>query len=57
VLSVQLQTVQARQELAQAQLTQSTDLVKLYKALGGGWMDAGEPIASPSKESAAASAN
>jgi outer membrane protein TolC len=57
VLSVQLQTVQARQDLAQAQLTQSTDLVKLYKALGGGWMDAGEPIASPSKESAATSAN
>jgi outer membrane protein, multidrug efflux system len=57
VLSVQLQTVQARQELAQAQLTQSTDLVKLYKALGGGWVDAVEPIASRAKESAAASAN
>lgn len=40
VLSVQLQTVQARQQLAQALLTQSTDLVKLYKALGGGWQDA-----------------
>jgi multidrug efflux system outer membrane protein len=40
VLTVQLQTVQARQELAQALLTQSTDLVKLYKALGGGWEDA-----------------
>ena len=37
VLSVQLQTVQGRQQLVQAQLTQSTDLVKLYKALGGGW--------------------
>jgi NodT family efflux transporter outer membrane factor (OMF) lipoprotein len=37
VLTVQLQTVQARQQLAQAQLTQSTDLVRLYKALGGGW--------------------
>jgi outer membrane protein, multidrug efflux system len=39
VLSVQLQAVQARQQLAQAQLTQVTDVVKLYKALGGGWMD------------------
>jgi NodT family efflux transporter outer membrane factor (OMF) lipoprotein len=37
VLTVQLQTAQARQQLAQALLTQSTDLVKLYKALGGGW--------------------
>jgi NodT family efflux transporter outer membrane factor (OMF) lipoprotein len=37
VLTRQLQTVQARQQLAQAALTQSTDLVKLYKALGGGW--------------------
>jgi NodT family efflux transporter outer membrane factor (OMF) lipoprotein len=37
VLTLQLQTVQARQQLAQAQLTQSIDLVKLYKALGGGW--------------------
>jgi outer membrane protein, multidrug efflux system len=37
VLTVQLQTVQARQQLAQALLTQATDLVKLYKALGGGW--------------------
>jgi multidrug efflux system outer membrane protein len=57
VLSVQLQTEQARQQLARAQLTQSTDLVKLYKALGGGWVDAVEPIASRSKESAAASVN
>jgi multidrug efflux system outer membrane protein len=37
VLTVQLQTVQARQQLAQARLTQSLDLIKLYKALGGGW--------------------
>jgi NodT family efflux transporter outer membrane factor (OMF) lipoprotein len=37
VLTLQLQTVQAREQLAQAQLTQSIDLVKLYKALGGGW--------------------
>jgi multidrug efflux system outer membrane protein len=40
VLTVQLQTVQAKQQLAQAQLAQNTDLVKLYKALGGGWEDA-----------------
>jgi len=39
VLTVQIQTVQARQQLAQALLTQNTDLVKLYKALGGGWED------------------
>ncbi len=37
VLTLQLQTVQARQQLAQAALTQITDLIKLYKALGGGW--------------------
>jgi outer membrane protein TolC len=39
VLTVQLQVVQARQQLAEALLSQSTDLVKLYKALGGGWQD------------------
>jgi outer membrane protein TolC len=37
LLTVNIQVVQARQELAETQLTQSTDLVKLYKALGGGW--------------------
>jgi outer membrane protein, multidrug efflux system len=37
VLTVQIQAVQARQQLAGALLTQGTDLVKLYKALGGGW--------------------
>jgi outer membrane protein TolC len=42
VLTVQLQTVQAKQQLAQAQLTQNTDLVKLYKALGGGWEGAAQ---------------
>jgi len=40
VLTLQIQTVQAQQQLAQAALAQSTDLVKLYKALGGGWQDA-----------------
>jgi multidrug efflux system outer membrane protein len=39
-LTIQLQMIQARQQLAQGMLTQSTDLVKLYKALGGGWQDA-----------------
>jgi len=43
VLTVQLQAVQAKQQLAQAQLTQNTDLVKLYKALGGGWEDSSHP--------------
>ncbi len=37
VLTQELQTNQARQQLAEATLTQITDLVKLYKALGGGW--------------------
>ena len=37
VLTVQLQVVQAREALTQALATQSTDLVRLYKALGGGW--------------------
>ena len=40
VLTAQIQVVQAKQQLAQALLNQSTDLVKLYKALGGGWEDA-----------------
>jgi NodT family efflux transporter outer membrane factor (OMF) lipoprotein len=40
VLTVQIQVVQARQQLAESLLTQSTDLVKLYKALGGGWENA-----------------
>jgi multidrug efflux system outer membrane protein len=40
LLTAQLQTIQARQQLAESRLTQSTDLVKLYKALGGGWEDA-----------------
>ena len=37
VLTVQIQTVQSQQQLAQAVLAQSTDMVKLFKALGGGW--------------------
>jgi outer membrane protein TolC len=32
--------IQAREQLAQALLAQNTDLVKLYKALGGGWEEA-----------------
>jgi multidrug efflux system outer membrane protein len=45
VLTLQIQTVQAQQQLAQAVLVQSTDLVKLFKALGGGWenVDLGSP--------------
>jgi multidrug efflux system outer membrane protein len=45
VLTIQIQTVSARLQLAQALLVQSTDLVKLYKALGGGWEDV--PAAQP----------
>jgi multidrug efflux system outer membrane protein len=37
VLNLELQSNQARQQLAQASATELTDLVKLYKALGGGW--------------------
>jgi outer membrane protein, multidrug efflux system len=36
-LTIQIQLIQAQQQWTQARLTQSTDLVKLYKALGGGW--------------------
>jgi outer membrane protein, multidrug efflux system len=53
VLTVQLQTVQAKQQLAQAQLAQNTDLVKLYKALGGGW-EAAAQADSPALEKSAA---
>ncbi len=42
-LTVQLQAVQARQQLTESRLTQSGDLVKLYKALGGGWEEEGAP--------------
>jgi NodT family efflux transporter outer membrane factor (OMF) lipoprotein len=56
VLTVQLQTVQARQQLEQALLAQRTDLVRLYKALGGGWDIAKAPagtslpaVASPAR--------
>jgi NodT family efflux transporter outer membrane factor (OMF) lipoprotein len=37
VLSQELQMNQAKQQLAQASLTEVTDLVKLFKSLGGGW--------------------
>ena len=47
VLTVQLQTVQAKLQLAQAQLTQNTDLIKLYKALGGGWESAQQADGAP----------
>jgi NodT family efflux transporter outer membrane factor (OMF) lipoprotein len=40
ILELQIQVTQARLQLVQAELTQSGDLVKLYKALGGGWEDA-----------------
>lgn len=36
-LTTQIQLIQAKQQWTEARLTQSTDLVKLYKALGGGW--------------------
>ncbi|MDB6082678.1 MAG: nodT [Gammaproteobacteria bacterium] len=47
VLNLELQINQAKQQLAQASLTEITDLVKLYKALGGGWeADSGSDSAS-----------
>jgi NodT family efflux transporter outer membrane factor (OMF) lipoprotein len=46
VLTVQLQAAQAREQLVQAQATESTDLVKLYKALGGGWEAAPQVVSS-----------
>ena len=42
ILQVQIQVTQARMQWLQAVVTQSTDLVKLYKALGGGWEEAGD---------------
>jgi NodT family efflux transporter outer membrane factor (OMF) lipoprotein len=59
VLTVQLQTVQARQQLAQAMLAESTDVVKLYKALGGGWEDnpgVAEPTAAAANQAPASPA-
>jgi outer membrane protein TolC len=46
VLTVQLQAAQAREQLVQAESTESTDLVKLYKALGGGWEDVPKVVSS-----------
>jgi len=40
ILQFQIQVTQARLQLVQAELTQSGDLVKLFKALGGGWEEA-----------------
>jgi outer membrane protein TolC len=53
VLNVELQTNQAKQQLAQASLTEVTDLVRLYKALGGGWET--DPVAASAASSLSAS--
>ncbi len=53
VLNAELQANQAKEQLAQASLTQLTDLVKLYKALGGGWNDPGNPVAADAQGDAA----
>jgi NodT family efflux transporter outer membrane factor (OMF) lipoprotein len=50
VLTVQLQAAQAREQLVQAEATETTDLVKLYKALGGGWEDAPQVVSSADPE-------
>jgi NodT family efflux transporter outer membrane factor (OMF) lipoprotein len=58
VLTAQIQLVQARQSEAQSLLTQVTDVVTLYKALGGGWQasagSAGAAPASQAREEGAA---
>ena len=43
VLDAQRTLVQARQQRLQATLSLTTDLVSLYKALGGGWQDVAPP--------------
>jgi outer membrane protein TolC len=49
VLDAERQLAQARQQFAQETMQVSTDLVALYKALGGGWQNnAGAPAASTS---------
>ena len=53
VLNAELQINQAKQQLAQASLTEVTDLVKLYKALGGGWEDSPTAPAAASNSSGA----
>jgi NodT family efflux transporter outer membrane factor (OMF) lipoprotein len=40
VLTAETQTIGAEQQLDSALLNESTDLVKLYKAVGGGWQNA-----------------
>ncbi|PZP46318.1 MAG: RND transporter [Azospirillum brasilense] len=43
VLDAQRSLVQARQQRLQATLSLTSDLVSLYKALGGGWQDVAPP--------------
>ncbi|PZR13760.1 MAG: RND transporter [Azospirillum brasilense] len=43
VLDTQRSLVQARQQRLQATLSLTSDLVSLYKALGGGWQDVAPP--------------
>lgn len=56
VLDAERQLAQARQQYAQGTVQVSTDLVSLYKALGGGWQDAPD-AAGVSGATASASAN
>jgi outer membrane protein, multidrug efflux system len=48
VLDAATQTIQAQSQLDQATLTETTDLIKLYKALGGGWQSDGAGALLPS---------
>jgi hypothetical protein len=47
---------QARQQYAQGTMQVSTDLVALYKALGGGWQDGGGAAAAATTQAAQAGA-
>ncbi|MFP3613862.1 efflux transporter outer membrane subunit [Paraburkholderia sp. SIMBA_050] len=56
VLDAERQLAQARQQYAQGTMQVSTDLVALYKALGGGWQDGGGAAAAATTQAAQAGA-
>lgn len=55
VLDTERSLLSAQQQLAQSTTTVSTNLVALYKALGGGWQNS-FPVAGPDQPAAAAAA-
>ncbi len=44
VLVAQTNALTADQEVIKSQAALSTDLVSLYKAIGGGWSEASDPV-------------